>query len=1217
MKGLIITRNVMVLIILLGSIHCSGVNKHYTNDINSKMFSNTIRRHYMVAFDISGAFVYKLRRTNKLKETLTSLFKNKIPRSLIGENTTSLEMEKKYETPFFDFTKDQISFFHFGIPKKKMNQLFYDKYLSDKIEIIENFKKEFITKKNLNWKKYSIKNNNIDKFIDIMFESIPKSGFGNGVTLSNYVYPLVLDAVHSDLYAEEYILIIVSDFLTGSELGNKEDYLRLRDIYKYYPYKRELSANAAPNVILNYINKLSNAFYPIKYFEYVFRSWQEGLGIIAYKIKPKAGLQRSEDLSIFIDGNVDLKQIRYQGDEYTLSESKLRFTHNDKLKVEDLNLTIEPHVEVENAKNFTYSLFKSSKNAVLRSNDTANEKEEGFEKVSPQYNLKELNDVNLEDTNLGDVTLTYTANTVYTPSSTIGTSIKYAFDTKRYLDAQDIQYKSKLSSNKFQVWLISIIVFLLLVYILIIIAKPKNLSLIIETPLNESFEEINYKKEINGTHHHTGKQLYPYLRWYEEKREQIFVFKGKVGLGNAFFRRLWKDKIYVKILQEKSAPGYEIHLKNEEESIAGNDHALKVDYIKNGSFDFKLEIKKVDTLTKVDKRIKFEFVLEAFYEKSFLFFSKKLTSKPFKYSFYIGPELGNHWVGIDPGTTGSCIAIGADGYEEVFIPKTPYGEDLIIPSMLTFLTGVDQKELRNGEPYKNVKYFYGELAEKNSSREQRAPRTFRSIKKLLGFTDTTRLNFTKLPIVSYDFQGKELCSLLIQGIYKELKETVAKSSKKEFLVDEKFEPKRAVVAIPNNFTAQKTQDIVDSIKSLQQFEEIRCIYEAEANLMYYLFEEKKIVNNTTVLLFDMGGSTINVTVALIKEKVIKNNTIYNIDILGKLGYGIGGDTIDYVIINFLNKYLNELGIYEDAFDFSNDNQKKERLVTLALELKKEIIKNYNEESNLLIDNIKLGSAINSAFKTDVFIGVEDAIMEAFTRKEDRTYAFFESQELQSLLLNNVRTVIEDILTVSQRKIDQVIFSGRSVVFPKIEETVLDILGKSSNPIVYRLAIDKLKSAVAKGACLYGMNRSRIVLNSIKVNSWFAVKHSTTAHDFDLIKLIALGESYTGNSKVKKLHRRQLIESDFGLDGGMVNFYQIMGANPIESLQKREKHKYNLLQQVRVDSMSEGVGIEVCENDDVVCEVKEKGAEKVKHFSTIVGDHEVGDANDEHYTWIIK
>ncbi|NMH87987.1 Hsp70 family protein [Flavivirga algicola] len=1186
----------------------------FIKGLDSAKAKNNIRRHYLIAIDVSGAFVSKSKPILESKEALITLFQNKIPHSTINENSKNLTSEIQNGIRFFDPEHDEISYYQFGITEQEIALLRPDKYSGNKDLIINNFNEKFIEDKQFKWTEYSTRPH-IEQYFNTLFYKVPKQGFGEGVTLSNYVYPLVLDNIKSSYYATEYILIIVSDFLTGSQFGNKNDFLRLKDIYRY-SYDYALSKGTAPNIIKEYINDLSSAFYPIDYFEYAFGTKKNNVGLMAYKIKPKAGKERPEDISMFIDGNIGLKQISHKGSDYNLSPSQLRFIHNDKIYIDALSLSVKTNIDSIKPLDFDFqvgsvNMSREWESAYTRRNTLMN-----LDSSSMSYTIPILKKIPLKKEKLGKVALTYMANVGYKPLKTSKQKINYTFQTTRNLALQDIQYKSKLSIIMIT-YLLPIALVLLILIILIIVGKPKELTLRMGTVLNDSFEEINYKKNVEGTN--WGRQLIPYLRWGTNKKSQVFVLQGAVNLGSSILRGLWRNQVYIKIIQEKSAPGYEIRLRSDSDSISGNHDALKVRYSKHGDFDFNLDIEKVDALLKVNKRIKFEFVLEAFYEKSFLFFSKSLRSDFLKYSFYIGPELGNTWVGIDPGTSGSCIAAGADGHPEVFIPTTNTGEDLIIPSMLTFLKGADNNELRDALPYKDKKYFYGTLAKTNSSRKQYAPATFRSIKKLLGFADKIQLDFTENPVVSYQVDGKELCSLLAKGIYRELETAVTRANKKELLINGAFEPKRAIVAIPNNFTAQKIQDIIDSVDALNQFDEIRCIYEAEANLMYYLFGVKKITKNTTVLLFDMGGATINATIASIKGQNIGDGIFYKIDIIGKLGYGIGGDTIDYVIINFLGKYLNSLGVYVDPFNFHNDPQLKERLVDLAFSIKCEIIDNYNEGSDVLIDNIKLGSFINKAFETSVSISGEEEVMQAFTRQEeDGSYPFFKDDEVQGLLFNNVQTVVKDIMSLCPEDVDQVIFSGRSVVFPEIQKTVLKALGQSSIPEVHSLSIDELKSAVAKGACLYGMNRSRVELNSVRVNSWFGVKHSLSAHDFNLIKLIPLGASFTENGEgLKHIKKRTKVESDFGLDGGMVNFYQIMGTDPIASFRKGEKHKYNLLKQVRIDSKTEGVGLELWENDDIVCEVKEKGAKKEKKFSTLVEDHEVGDANDKHYTWIVK
>lgn len=1178
-----------------------------------KPYKNNVRRHYLIAIDISGPFTSKLRSTPELKRALIALFQNEIPKSSVNENTINLVNGTKNSNRFFNPKLDEISYFQFGITQNEMERLRPDRYKNDTILLLDNFINSFIENQNINWSSYQLNTPNVQEYINEIFKTIPYRGFGGGVTLSNYVYPLVMDKINTQSYVNEYILIILSDFLTGSEFGNRNDFLRLKDIYRYN-YSMSLPPKAAPIIIRNYINNLSNAFYPVNYFEYAFISRSNGnnIGIIAYKIRPKAGKTRLEDVNIFIDGNIELEQRSHKGSSFNLSETLLRFTHNKWVTIEEILLSVNTDSDTSQNASFK-SIIAKRNDKGWHSEYSGNNLLMAYDSTSMSYKLPTIKKLVLQPEYLGNVELTYIANVSFQPLNNTNKSINYSFQTVRNIREKDVEYKSKLTII-IMTYLVPIVVVVLLLVIFILLARPKAIALRMATQLNDSFEEINYQKIIEDKN--SGRHILPYLRWSNDMSSQPFIIEGFIIQGISIFRWLWWDSANIKLVKEKSLSGFEIYIKDNSGNISGTDDDLKLSVSKQGKFEFIINVEKVDNLSEIDKHNRFQFVLEASYERSFFLFSKSLKSKPLDYSFFVGPDLGNVWVGIDPGTTGSCIASGADGFDEVFIPRDKNDQDVIIPSVITFLKNADNSEMRGALPFREKRYYYGTSAKAYSSRSEYNAESFRSIKKMLGFKDEKKLVFTKEPLVTYNLKGKELSYLLCKGVYKELEKAITRKGKNEFLESGSFKPQRAIVAIPNNFTAHKIQDITDSIHMLKKFKEIRCIYEAEANLMYYLFGSKQITEDSTILLFDMGGATINVTIVTIHEEGISDEKIYNIDIIGKLGYGIGGDTIDYIIIKYISNYLNGLGIYIDPFNNSDVNL-KEKLVDLSFSVKLEIIENFEKSADYLIDNTKLASFINEAFSTNITIDHGDEIMNSLSKLNNK-YAFFDDEIIQNLLYKNIETVVQDILILYEDDIDHVIFSGRSVVFPLVQDTIMNSLRQENRPQTHCMNIDKLKSAVAIGACLYGMNKNRIKLNTTKVNSWFGVKRTTGADDFDFIKLIDIGTIFPENGEaLMSIKKRKKIESNFGFDGGMVNFFQVMGSNPREIFIKGEKHKFSLLQQARLNTQTEGVGIEVWENDEILCEVKEKGTLQEKKYSTVINDQVVSEANDEHYTWIIQ
>jgi molecular chaperone DnaK (HSP70) len=80
--------------------------------------------------------------------------------------------------------------------------------------------------------------------------------------------------------------------------------------------------------------------------------------------------------------------------------------------------------------------------------------------------------------------------------------------------------------------------------------------------------------------------------------------------------------------------------------------------------------------------------------------------------------------------------------------------------------------------------------------------------------------------------------------------------------------------------------MVDCIANLNQFKEIRYVYEAEAVLFYYLSNYSQFSggeassDSETILVFDMGGATINATIVTANKALINGRPKYEIDFLG-------------------------------------------------------------------------------------------------------------------------------------------------------------------------------------------------------------------------------------------------------------------------------------------------------------------------------------------------
>ena len=432
-----------------------------------------------------------------------------------------------------------------------------------------------------------------------------------------------------------------------------------------------------------------------------------------------------------------------------------------------------------------------------------------------------------------------------------------------------------------------------------------------------------------------------------------------------------------------------------------------------------------------------------------------------------------------------------------------------------------------------------------------------------------------------------------------------------------------MVAIPNNFTITKIQDMVDCISNIKQFREVRYVYEAEAVLFYYLSNYKKLTNGSsmtdseTIMVFDMGGATINATVLTVDKVSVDGRSKFNIDFLGKIGYGIGGDTIDYCIIKFLLSFTKE---FPDFKSISIENSRA-KLASLALELKIEIIKNYNKSSEYLILATVLQRSIKNHLGVEVKIVPEISDMYNYFLKQSGSYKLFEHALFKENIYSNVMDAVFEAVNLSEvASVDKIIFSGRSTAFPRIKETVESQLGLMiGKPIRVTLNLEESKEAVALGACWYGINKNSVRLNNLKTNASFGFKRTQSADrtDVKFHELVEMGRSFdTSNDGIDSYQGSEDIQDDFAFDGGKVNFYQVMGQDSDAILSNDQRHKFSKIASIKPSQITNKVAMKVNENDEVDCAVVLQSNRTILEKG-VVADQEIDDANAEHYTWAVR
>jgi molecular chaperone DnaK (HSP70) len=447
-------------------------------------------------------------------------------------------------------------------------------------------------------------------------------------------------------------------------------------------------------------------------------------------------------------------------------------------------------------------------------------------------------------------------------------------------------------------------------------------------------------------------------------------------------------------------------------------------------------------------------------------------------------------------------------------------------------------------------------------------------------------------------------------------------------------------------------DIVNALGSLKQFDEIRYISESEAVLCYYIYHHSKFnkdkngLKDETVLIFDMGGATINATIA--DAYFNKEDRRYKIDIDSKVGYNVGGDTVDYCLakyfLSFSSDYpdLEKINPFIKGINKEEIIRRKQKIIPILFDLKKKIIRNYENRSKITISlsserRILLYPAeIQNAFKelgVKMILSNASKIFTNLMENEFGNFPIFSFSYFQEYIFDAIKDAVNDVVKLSRAKgghIDTIIFSGRTTLFPMIKETVTTKIrqiksvktgkkGQAITPVWVTFDNTELKTAVAKGACIYGINRNLIDVSKSKTNNTigFLKRESLTKNHFEFKELIKVSQNFEEESENVHFIKGERIERiDFKADNSKINFIQVVGIDPDKIIREEQKHKYSELAQIKISNPTEKISATLKNDDSIMFEVELNTGHIETIFSTLKSQ-EVSEANEEHYTWMAK
>ena len=370
-------------------------------------------------------------------------------------------------------------------------------------------------------------------------------------------------------------------------------------------------------------------------------------------------------------------------------------------------------------------------------------------------------------------------------------------------------------------------------------------------------------------------------------------------------------------------------------------------------------------------------------------------------------------VGIDLGTTNSVVAVMEGGKPSVIQNAEGFRTT---PSVVAYTKNGDrlvgqiakrQAVINPDNTFYSVKRFIG----------RRSDEVSQELKKVSYIVKDSSGNVKlECPSLGKDFSSEEISAevlrKLVDDASKHLGETV----------------KQAVITVPAYFNDSQRQATKDAGK-IAGLEVLRIINEPTAASLAYGLDKK---NNETILVFDLGGGTFDVSVLEVGDGVFEVLST-------SCDTRLGGDDFDEKIVQWLmDEFKQEHGI-----DLSGDRQALQRLTEASEKAKVEL-------SNLTQTDISL------PFLTATETGPKHL---------DRSITRNKFEELCSSLIDRARIPVENALKdakLDKSKIDEVVLVGGSTRIPAVQDVVTTVLGKKPNQTVNPDEVVAVGAAVQAG-----------------------------------------------------------------------------------------------------------------------------------------------------------
>ena len=371
-------------------------------------------------------------------------------------------------------------------------------------------------------------------------------------------------------------------------------------------------------------------------------------------------------------------------------------------------------------------------------------------------------------------------------------------------------------------------------------------------------------------------------------------------------------------------------------------------------------------------------------------------------------------VGIDLGTTNSCVAVMEGGKPTVIANAEGFRTT---PSVVAFA--------------KNGDRLVGQIAKRQAV--MNPENTFYSVKRFIGrrydevANEATEVSYKVLrdsngnvkidcPGAGKQFAPEEISAQvlrkLVEDASKYLGETVT----------------QAVITVPAYFNDSQRQATKDAGR-IAGIEVQRIINEPTAASLAYGFDKK---SNETILVFDLGGGTFDVSILEVGDGVF--------EVLSTSGdTHLGGDDFDKKIVDYLAGQFKTT----EGIELRKDRQALQRLTEAAEKAK-----------------IELSSVTQAEINLPFITATQDG-----PKHLDTTLTRAKFEELCSDLIDRCRIPVENALRdakIDKSAINEVVLVGGSTRIPAVQELVKRVLGKDPNQSVNPDEVVAVGAAIQAG-----------------------------------------------------------------------------------------------------------------------------------------------------------